>query len=73
MQYPIAIKFKNGELAKPTSRKEVFYIGGFFAMKERLKTALRPFPGAFTEYSSRTEDLNNPESIAVMWEYIRIE
>ena len=73
MQYPMAYKFRIGEYAKPVLKKEEFYKGGIFAMKTRLKAALRPFPGAFIEYTFRTEDLSNPDSIAIMWEYIRIE
>ena len=42
-------------------------------MKQRLKDALKPFPGAYVEYSSRTEDFENPDAVGVMWEYVRLE
>ena len=73
MQHPIADKFKTGELVKPIAKKEEFYVGGVYAMKERLKVALRPFPGAFIEYIQRTEGICNSSSIATMRDYIRIE
>lgn len=73
MQYPIAEKFKNDESIKPTVKKGEFYKGGFFPMKQRLKDALKPFPGAYVEYSSRTEDFENPDAVGVMWEYVRLE
>ena len=68
--HPIAYKFNIGELEKPTVRKQEFFRGGFFAMEKNLKTALKPYHGAFAEYSSRTEDLPLSNAIGIMWDYV---
>ena len=72
LQHPIAERFKNGEMAKPTFKKEEFYIGGFFAMEKRVKSALSPFPGAYKEFSSRTEDMEYAAAVAVMRDYVSV-
>lgn len=72
LQHIIAEKFKTGELTKPSCKKAEFYKGGIYNMINRLRVALRPYPGAFTEYTKRTEDLSYSEAIGIMWDYVRI-
>ena len=73
MKSPIADKFRNGELKKPITKKEEFFKGGFFAMRDRLKIALQPFPGAFTEFKTRAEDLTISGASIIIFDYIEIE
>ena len=73
MKHPIADKFKIGEFSKPSFKKEEFYKGGFYSMVNRMKLALRPFPGAFSEFSARSEDLSISEAISIMRDYVIIE
>jgi len=42
-------------------------------MIDRLKYAMKPFPGAFAEFSSRTEGQNNVRIVVTMRDYISIE
>ena len=73
MTYPIAEKFKNKTYIKPTVKKTEFYKGGLLAMEQRFKLSLLPFPGAFKEFSERTQDLESPFIVGIMWEYVRLE
>jgi len=73
LKSPIAEKFKSGELQKPLQKKEEFFKGGYFGMKERMKIALKPFPNAYSEFISRADNLTISESSIIMFEYIAIE
>ena len=73
MKHPLADKFKSGEFTKPVVQKATFYKGGIFAMQKRLASALLDYPGAYLEYTSRTKNLDNSETIGTMWDYIKLE
>ena len=73
LTYPIAEKFKDETFIKPTLKKTEFYKGGVLAMQKRFQRSLIPFHGAFAEFVSRTEGLDNSSTVAIMWEYIRLE
>jgi len=73
LSWPMADKFNAGNLTKPVLRKGEFYSGGFFAMKKRVEAALFPFPGAYAEFASRTENLSVADAALVMFDYIEVE
>ena len=73
MNYPIAEQFEQKSLMKPLLKKGEFYKGGYYAMQKHLRKCLLPFPGAYAEFLSRSENLDYPEVIGLMWEYIRLE
>jgi hypothetical protein len=73
MKTPFAEQFRTGALPMPTSKKEQFFMGGVHVMQKRLREYLRPFPGAYDEFVTRTDDFSYPDVVATMWEYVRIE
>ena len=72
MTYPITDKFKQGVFTKPTHKQGEFFVGGSLAMQKRLRKSLAPFPGAYDEFLSRSENLPSYDVIALVWDYIHL-
>jgi len=73
MTYPIAEQFKQNILKKPLLKKDEFYKGGYHTMLKRLRQNLLPFPGAYNEFLSRSENLTYAEAVGLMWDYVGME
>jgi len=72
MRYQFADKFNKEVIIKPTYKSVDFYQGGFFEMRRKLEKSLNQFRGAYSEYRTRTDGLENNDAIRVMWDYIEL-